>query len=358
MTKAKQNYSLKNNNTLQVEVKANYFAQVKSEQDILDLLSQNQYKNLPKFVLGSGSNTLFTKDYQGLVIHNKILGREITQQDQNHVYIKLGGGEDWPQFVEFAVNQGYSGVENLALIPGTAGAAPVQNIAAYGHNLTDTFVSLEAINLNTLATKTFNKKECKFGYRDSVFKNEYKGQYIITRVTLKLNKKHNLETNYYSIHGRYDSLQSELKSFAQKPYTIKDVYQAVINIRTRKLPDWTHTPTVGSFFVNPIITKQKLTQLQSLIQELQFYPAQDLKYVNQNDPGSNQLVKIPVGRLLDELGWKGKQIGNCNVSNKWASIITHNGKATGQEILEFTQKIKTDVKNNYGITIKTEVEVV
>lgn len=359
--KIAENKSLKRLNTLRIQAHARYFAVVSSTNDLQKLLQEPRLKDLSKLILGEGSNLLLTQDFNGIVIKNEIKGERIISESEETVVVEFGAGESWINLVENAVDRNWGGVENLSLIPGTVGAAPVQNIAAYGQNLSDVFISLDAINLNTGELTTFTKNECEFSYRQSVFKGKLKNQFFIVSVRLEFAKNPNLETGYYSIGGRYDSVEAELEKISSPPYHIKDVAQAVINIRQRKLPDWKRTPTVGSFFINPTITVERYLQLKTQIPELQSYPLQNLTYTKEssiNKTNLQDLVKIPAGRLLDSLSWGKKKIGNCSTYKGWASIITHNGKASGKEILDYTKAMKSSVDKAYKVNLDTEVSVI
>lgn len=347
-------------NTLQVHVKAKYLVDIKSVQDLDTVYADPDLNKLPIHILGTGSNTLFTQDFPGVVFRMQIKGKYVVNETQSDILLKFGAGEDWPNLVTYTVENNWGGIENLALIPGTVGAAPIQNIAAYGQNFEDTFESLEAYDVHTHRLQTFNRAECKFGYRDSYFKQAGKNKYVITSVTLKLSKRHQLETNYFSIGAKYESITSELEKIAQPPYTIKDVYLAVTNIRTRQLPDWQTTPTAGSFFKNPLISKEKYQQLQSQIPELQAYPADQLTYKQLNDEEFNKskYVKVPTGRLLDFLGWKGKQVGNVTTFPNHALIVTHNGQASGKEILSYVKAMQTNLKQELDIDIEPEINII
>ena len=358
--KVQKNVNLKPLNTFQLPSNAAYFVSVTKSSDVHKIIDHSQLKNQKKYILGEGSNTLLTKDIQGVVIKSNVLGKKIIKETSSHVILDIGSGENWHQLVQYAVENNWGGIENLALIPGAVGAAPVQNIAAYGQNLSDTFDSLTAFDINTGKSCKFNSKQSQFGYRTSIFKEKYTHQLLITNIRLKLYKHHQLNTSYYSIGKRYDSISKELESSAHKPYSIKDVYKAVVKIRTNKLPDVSTVPSVGSFFKNPVISRTKLQQLTKLIPDLQYYPEERLQYVPLEDQQlkKSRSVKVPVGRLLDELGWCGRKIGNCFIYPKWASIVTHNGKANGREIFEFTNIIKKEVFDSYGISLESEVTII
>lgn len=360
MTDIQSNFQLQKYNTFQIKAKTKYFVQVSSEIELLEIINQADYKNLPKMILGGGSNILFSQNYPGLMIQMNIKGTKVLFEDDQYVVIEIGAGENWHQLVEWTVKNNWGGIENLALIPGTVGAAPVQNIAAYGQNFHKVFDSLIAYDLNNGKPHTFNIDQCQFGYRTSIFKQEYKDKFAITKVRLKLNKKHQLDTSYFAIHVKYESIEKELEKISQKPYQIKDVFKAVINIRTRQLPDVENVPSVGSIFVNPITSKNKLKKLQKIIPELQYYPPEQTYYRELDDPemNSSDMVKLPAGRLLDELEWRGLVVGNCWMYEKHALIATHNGHASGQEMLNFINLVKKDCYQNYGIKLISETCIV
>lgn len=289
---------------------------------------------------------------------NRLSGRKIVSETDTEVILEIAGGEDWPDLVSWAVSQNYAGIENLALIPGTVGSAPYQNIAAYGQTFDHVFERLSAINLATGKIENFSHKDCRFRYRDSIFQRELKNKYFITQVTLKLAKINpKITTSYYS---RSESLETELAKFAQKPYSAKDIFRAVNSLRRSKLPDWTKIGTAGSFFKNPFVTKDQLKILQSRISELQFYPTTNMDYPRPDDPvfDHTQYVKIPAGRLLEELGWKGKHIGNVGTYEKHALVIVAYPGATGPEVCEFAEQMRADVKKSYGLTLDSEVVMV
>ncbi len=357
-----QDISLKTLNTFQIDVKAKYLFEFDRIEELIQVIKSNQddFINQKKLVLGSGSNVLFTQDFDGFVIKPNLKGITVVKETDTDVWIKSACSELWHDLVTFSVERNLHGIENMALIPGTVGAAPIQNIAAYGQNLVDTFDLLEAINLTTGKIQVFDKQACEFAYRDSIFKNQLKNQFLVISVTLKLSKILTLDTSYFQMHVSNDSIKTELAAIAKEPYSIKDVYQAVINIRTRKLPDPAKSPNIGSFFLNPLVSKEKLTELQSKISELQFYPPDQLTYKQLNDPEfvKDDYVKLPAGRLLDELGWRGKWIGNVGTHDKQALLIVTNGKAKGAEIINFANQMKQSVKNAYGIDLQSEVNII
>ncbi len=335
-------------NTFKVHARAQLYSEIKT---IADLHAVSDYlKNEGTFfVLGGGANVLFTGDVDGLVVKNNLLGIEVTENNED-VFIKVSSGGNWIDLVEFCVNNGFAGIENLAFIPGTVGAAVVQNIAAYGQNFEDVFVLAETIDLLTGEAVHFNKEDCLFGYRTSIFKK--KSNYFITSVTIRLSKVFNTNISYRS---RYESLESELVGI-DEPYSIKDIYDAIVRLRLKKLPDWRILGTAGSFFKNPVISKKHFEQLNSEVKELQSYPVQRLEYGKSVE--DDEYVKVPAGRLLDELGWKGKRKGSVGTFDKQALVIVNHGGATGKEILAFSQEMAEDIKKNYDIILESEVCIV
>lgn len=334
----KENFDLKDHNTMGVRANARYFASVTSANELRQLLLQPEYKVLPKLMLGGGSNLLFVNDFEGLVIHLDIKGREVIEENEEEVLLKIGAGENWHETVMHAVENGWGGIENLSLIPGSVGAAPIQNIGAYGVELEEVFESLEAIDLETGISKTFDKQACNFGYRDSVFKNELKGKYIITHVTLKLQKEPELNTSYRA-------LSEHLEERGISDPTIKDISETVIEIRQSKLPDPAEIGNTGSFFKNPVISAEAFKELQQEYPDIPNYPAGDE-------------IKIPAAWLIDQCGWKGKQIGDAGVHKVHALVIVNYGNATGAEIIELAGKIRNSVFKQFGVELTPEVNIV
>lgn len=354
-----ENASLKNYNTFRVDAKARFFAENANEGDILAIAKDPQFKNLAKLVLGDGSNILFMKDFDGLVIKPAILGRRVVEEDNDRVILEVGASENWHDLVGYTVGNNWGGIENLALIPGTAGAASVQNIAAYGQNFSDVFESLEAFDFESGEIKKFEFKDCEFEYRNSIFKKSA-GRYLILRVNIRLSKNPDLNTSYYQIGISNASVVGELEKIASKPYTIKDVYNAVINIRVKKLPDPAKIPNVGSFFLNPVVSFKKYKALSEADPELQSYPVDQLIYVkkDKSEVSAESFLKVAAGRMLEKLGWLGKWKGNCGVHDKHSLIVVSNGRASGKEILDFSEEIKADFLKNYGIELKSEVNII
>lgn len=335
-----ENFSLKPYNTFGVDAKARYFAEVHSTEELIEALNYSKTSTLPLLFLGGGSNMLLTKDFDGLAIQLNLKGIHEDFINDNEVLVTAKAGENWHELVMFCLNKNYGGLENLSLIPGNVGTSPMQNIGAYGTEIKDTFVSCTVLNLENLQLETFNLEQCRFGYRDSVFKQEGKGKYVILEVTFKLTiKDHKIKTEYGAI-------TSELENLGIENPTIQDVSNAVINIRKSKLPDPKEIGNAGSFFKNPTIL---LTQFEELQQKFENIPG----YAN------GDFVKVPAGWLIEHCGWKGKQIGNV-ASHKLQALVIINatGEATGQEIYDFSTKIINSVKEKFGIELEREVNII
>ena len=332
-----ENFSLQQYNTFGVEAKTKYFAEVNSVEELKETL---RLSHSPLLILGGGSNLLFTKDFEGLVIKLNLKGISEQITDENHVLVTAKAGENWHEFVQKTISENYGGLENLSLIPGNVGTCPIQNIGAYGTEIKDHFVSCKALNIETLEIETIDLEQCKFGYRDSIFKTSSKGKYVILEVTFKLTtKNHHIKTEYGAI-------SSELKNLGIENPTIQDVAKAVINIRQSKLPNPAETGNAGSFFKNPSIPLAQFEKLKEKFPEIQGYPNGDF-------------VKVPAGWLIENAGWKGKQIGNV-ASHKWQALVIINatGKATGKEIYDFSTQIINSVKEKYGIELEREVNII
>ncbi len=355
-----KDFDLTDLNTLHVKARAKFFVEIKEESELQTLLALPEFKNNKKFFLGSGSNVLFTKDFEGIVVKISLKGKRVLEESDENVVIEVSAGENWHELVTYAVENNWGGIENLAYIPGTVGAAPIQNIAAYGENFSDVFESLTAWDVETGETKVFKKEECEFHYRDSIFKKGLKDKYIILNVRLKLSKNPELETSYYQTGITRDSIQDELKKGGAGPYTIRDVYEAVVSIRKRKLPDPAQIPTAGSFFINSIVPREKYKELKNKFPELQAYPPDKMSAFSPNDPAilKEDYVKIATGRLLQELGWLGKWIGNVGVHDRHALVLVTNGKASGEEVLNFAHLIQEDYFQNFGIKLEIEVNLI
>lgn len=335
-----KNISLKPYNTFNINAKAKYFYAFQSLKELHKIYNNNTFQPMKKLVLGGGSNMLLVNDFDGIILKNDLKGIEVTSQDEAFAYIKVQGGENWHQFVLWCLEHDFGGVENLSLIPGTVGAAPIQNIGAYGVELKDIFHNLTAFNVENQAVETFNLEQCQFGYRDSIFKSKVKGQYIILSVTFKLT------TNNHRININYGAIQNVLNDKNISTPTIQDISQAVIEIRSSKLPNPDEIGNSGSFFKNPEIEVSEFERLQKLFPNIVFY----------NLP--NGKVKIPAGWLIEQCGWKGKRVGNTGAYAKQALVLVNYGEATGEEVWSLALAIKDSVKEKFGIEITPEVNII
>ncbi len=334
----KKDFSLKNFNTFGIDARAQFFVEVTSVEELRNALQLADYPE--KFILGGGSNMLLVNDIKALVIHVNIKGKEIISENANHVKIKVMAGENWHQVVLWTLEQDFGGLENMSLIPGNTGTAPVQNIGAYGVELKDTFVSCEAMDRNNQEIKEFSKEDCKFGYRESFFKSKGRDAFVITAVTFELSKKnHKLNTGYGAIE---DELQ---KRNILNP-TIKDISNAVIAIRNSKLPDPKKLGNSGSFFKNPIITRSEFERFIEKHSAAPFYKV------------SESAFKIPAGWLIEQCGFKGKRLGDAGVHTKQALVLVNYDSASGKEILDLAHTIIKEVYTRFGISIQPEVNVI
>lgn len=333
-----KNYSLKHHNTFGIDAKARYFVEITSVGDLQSILGDNDYPD--KFVLGGGSNMLITKDIDALVLHINIKGIHIEKEDDDSVILKVMAGENWHEMVLWALEHDLGGLENMSLIPGNTGTAPIQNIGAYGVELKDVFVSCEAVSRADQKLVQFTKEECQFGYRESIFKNNGKDKYVITSVKLRLTKKnHILDTSYGAIN------EELLRNNITEP-SIKDVSNAVINIRNSKLPNPKELGNSGSFFKNPVLSNKAFTDFIEKNPGAPFYKVSEEEY------------KIPAGWLIEQTGYKGKRFGDAGVHAKQALVLVNYGNATGTEILDLALKIIKEVKSKFGITIQPEVNLI
>ncbi len=337
MFKIKENISLKKCNTFNIDVNGQFYVECFSVQDIIDFLNIHRNKDLPLMVLGGGSNVLFTKDFEGYILRPSIKGINIINETNEEVIVKVGAGEDWDEFVEYCVNNDWGGVENLSLIPGNVGTCPIQNIGAYGVEVKDVIVSVEVLDIETLKVKSFLNLECNFGYRDSIFKRKLKGKQIITSVIFKLKKQPVFKLDY-------GNLIEELKRFNE--VNLKNIRQAVIEIRESKLPDPDEIGNSGSFFKNPVVQKIIVKKLKEDYPEMPCYELGD------------DLAKVPAGWLIEKAGWKGKRVGDAGVHEKQALVLVNYGNATGKEIYNLAQEIQKTVKAKFGIDIEMEVNVI
>lgn len=332
------NFSLKKYNTFGIEAKAKQFVAVHSIEDLNTILKEHQSE--PKFILGGGSNMLLTQDIQALVIHIDLKGKKVLNEDDDFVWVESQAGENWHEFVLWTIDQNFGGLENMSLIPGNVGTTPVQNIGAYGTEIKDTFVSCEAMTIATQVMKTFTKEDCHFGYRESIFKQEVKDQYIITSVVFRLTKRN------HKINTSYGDITKELEKQNVTTPTLKDVSNAVIAIRQSKLPDPAALGNSGSFFKNPIIPKEQYEKAHALHPEMPHYVVSETE------------VKVPAGWLIEKAGFKGKRFGNAGIHKNQALVLVNYGNATGQEILAVSRDIQSTVLKEFGIAIEAEVNII
>ena len=331
-------FSLKNYNTFGIEAKAENFVAVHSVSELKNILEQN--KNQQKFILGGGSNMLLTKNIEALVIHIDLKGKKIIREDADSVWVESQAGENWHEFVLWTIDQNFGGLENMSLIPGNVGTTPVQNIGAYGTEIKDTFVSCEAINIDNQEMRTFTNEECRFGYRESVFKNEVKDKYIIVSVVFKLTKRN------HKINTSYGDIQAELAKNNITTPGLKDVSNAVIAIRKSKLPDPAELGNSGSFFKNPILLKSDFEPIHQKFPEMRFFDISETE------------VKVPAGWLIEQAGLKGKRFGDAGIHKNQALVLVNYGGATGQEILNVSKTVQDTVFNTFGIHIEAEVNII
>lgn len=334
-----EHVSLKPINTFGIDVKARYYLRVDTLQTLRNFLAQPSLRALPQLVLGGGSNVLLLNDFKGSVLHMAIEGITKIKEDQDYVWVQAGAGVDWHQLVLHCIDNNYAGIENLSLIPGTVGAAPIQNIGAYGVALRDVFASLEALEIRTGKVHTFDQTACAFGYRDSIFKNEHKRQYIILNVTFQLQKKPSFKTEYGAI-------QQTLDAMGTQELSIKSISDAVIHIRQSKLPDPTRLGNAGSFFKNPVIAEAQFKQLKSQHPEIPGYPQPEGQ------------VKVPAAWLIEQCGWKGKTSGAVGVHEQQPLVLVNYGGGTGQAIYQLAQDMQQSVQAQFDIKIEPEVNLI
>lgn len=337
-----QNYSLKKYNTFGIAAIAKYFAKFSSI-DELEECVKNKKNISPNIILGGGSNILFTKNYNGLILKNEIAGIERVNEDEEFVYLRAGAGVKWHHFVMDCVKNNYGGVENLSLIPGNVGASPMQNIGAYGVEIKDVFFELEAFHLHDKTVQKFSASDCEFGYRESVFKKKHKDQFAILNVTYRLRK-------IPHFHISYGAIENELQKMNIEKLSVKAVSDAVINIRTAKLPDPELIGNAGSFFKNPVINSHDLHQLQEL-ENISGVKTPFYKTI-END------FKLPAGWLVEQCGWKGFRKGDAGCYDKQALVLVNYGNATGKEIYNLSEEIKISVKEKFGIELEREVNII
>lgn len=334
-----QHISLQHLNTFGIDVKADEYVEIKSIDEAKVLCRTFNLTDRQILILGGGSNVLFTGDVKGMVIRNLIKGITITAENDEHVWVKAMSGEVWHEFVLWSIDRNLGGLENLSLIPGCVGAAPMQNIGAYGVEVKNTVHEVEAIRIRDGKLITFNNTDCKFGYRESIFKQESKGKYIIVSVTFRLNKQPKFNTSYGAI-------QQILEKNGITAPTVKDISDAVIEIRSSKLPNPKVLGNAGSFFKNPEIPNEQYAALKEKYPEMTGYPA------------ANQCTKVAAGWLIEQCGWKGKQVGHTGSHKDQALVLVNYGGATGQEIWQLAMDIQQSVQDKFGIKIVPEVNVI
>lgn len=333
-----KNISLKKLNSFGVDVNAKEFVVVKTHQDLLDLITERNLTKEKFLILGSGSNILFTKDFDGLVLKVEIGGIDLIQENEEYLWIKVGAGVNWHELVLYSIEKGWSGLENLSLIPGTVGASPIQNIGAYGVEVKDVIQEVIGIDLITKQFKTIHSSDCHFEYRSSILKKDLKNNFLITDVIFKLNK-------IQQLHIEYGAIKDELSKENIEDPTPKDVSNAVIKIRRSKLPDPSIIGNAGSFFKNPIVSNQKLSELKSIHPTIVSYPFGDQS-------------KLAAGWLIEQAGWKGYRENHVGCHEKQALVLVNHGTASGAEILNLANKIKDSIKQKFGVDLEMEVNII
>ncbi|HNW97836.1 MAG TPA: UDP-N-acetylmuramate dehydrogenase [Bacteroidales bacterium] len=334
-----ENVSLKPYNTFGIDAEARAFAELNTLQDIQTFLNTARYKSRQKLILGGGSNILFTNDFNGVVVKINTKGIIKVKESEQNIWLNVQSGVVWNDFVNYCIENNFGGIENLALIPGNVGSCPIQNIGAYGVEVKDCIESVEVIDIKSLQMYEIPNKDCKFGYRSSIFKNELKGKIIILSVTFKLTKQHHL-------HLEYGAIREELSRTGISQPTLKNIAEAVCNIRNCKLPDPKDIGNSGSFFKNPSITGKEFLKLKSSYPAIPSYSQTDGTY------------KIPAGWLIEQCGWKGYREGDAGVHEKQALVLVNYGNASGNDILQLAKKIQTSVKEKFSIELEIEVNII
>ena len=335
MNTISSNFSLKNYNTFNIDVKSDKFISINTEDQLIDFLSKNKDED-NIFFLGGGSNVLFSKDYKGTIVHISIKGKKIIEESNDNIIIEVNSGENWHEFVKWSIKKNYGGIENLSLIPGNVGAAPIQNIGAYGVELKDVFDSCRVLSIDSNEIKHFNKDQCEFDYRSSVFKSEQKNKHVILSIRLKLTK----EPHSYNLS--YDSLKEK---FSDKKISLSNISEEIIKIRESKLPDPKKIGNCGSFFKNPVIN---IKIAKKIIKKYN-----DFKYYQINE----SMVKISAAWLIEKNGWKGYKEKNIGVYNKHALILVNYSSENGKDIEILSNKIKESVLEKFNVTLEKEVNV-
>lgn len=334
-----ENVSLKPYNTFGIEANARVFAEMQSLQDIQIFCNSQQYRDCQKLILGGGSNILFTQEYDGIIVKINTKGIIKIKETKDHVYLNVNAGEVWDDFVNYCLLNNFGGLENLVLIPGNVGSCPIQNIGAYGAEVEDCIEFVEVLDMHTLQMWELNNSECRFGYRDSIFKHELKGKVIVLSVTFKLTKEPTL-------HLEYGDIQAELDAMGIKNPTIQSVAQAIANIRLCKLPDPKEIGNAGSFFKNPFVSKSDFNTLKSDFPGIPLHAQTDGTF------------KVPAGWLIEQYGWKGHREGDAGVYKNQALVLVNYGNATGKDILNLANKIQKSVMEKFGLQLEMEVNVI
>lgn len=340
MVSIQENRSIQALNTFGIPANARFLAHITSLEDLQEVVKLSPLKSSRRLILGGGSNILFTKDFDGLILKVDVMGKTVHEENDDTVLVTVGAGENWHEFVRYCLGQNWGGIENLSLIPGTAGAAPIQNIGAYGVEIKNVLVYVDGLDLITGQPRRFNHDECRFGYRESVFKHDLHEKIFVSSITLRLTRRsHRLDTHYGAI-------QEVLRKHKIDRPTILDVSDAVIAIRRSKLPDPSVLGNAGSFFKNPTVDESLASDIRSRYPKMPSYPS------------DNQKVKIPAGWLIEACGWKGKRIGNVGVHDQQALVLINLGNGTGEEIFQLATKIQESVKEKFGIALTTEVNII
>lgn len=334
----RENVSLKNLNTFGIDSKAAFFTEVASMDDVREIISDKEFSTTKKLILGGGSNILFTEDFDGMVIKNSFKGISVENENDEHVFVTAGAGENWHKFVLHCIASNYAGIENLSLVPGNVGAGPMQNIGAYGVELKDVFYELQAFEIATGELIRFSAADCNFGYRESVFKNKYREKFIITSVTLRLNKTPKFDTTYGAI-------EQELEKMGVKELSIAAISMAVCNIRSSKLPDPKQIGNAGSFFKNPVVSNELFQKIKSNYQDVVGYPV------------GNE-VKLAAGWLIEQCGWKGYRKDDFGVHMNQALVLVNYGNAKGSDIYNLSGEVMDSVQKKFGVTLEREVNIV
>ncbi|MBQ5957994.1 MAG: UDP-N-acetylmuramate dehydrogenase [Bacteroidales bacterium] len=336
----KNNVNLQTHNSFGFHATAKYFVEINDADDLQRLINMPEFKQEKHLILSGGNNVLFTEElFDGIVVYINTKGIEIINEDENAVVVRAQAGEDWPEFVKYCVGKGWHGIENLAHIPGKVGAAPVQNIGAYGMELKDSFLQCEAVELTTGDKHIFTKDECCFGYRQSIFKSERKGQYVITSVDFLLKKS-------APLHLEYGNIKAYLAEHGMEQPTLQQLHDAICSIRDDKLPNVKQIGSAGSFFKNPVICTEQFNSLKQQYPDIPHYPDAD------------GMVKVPAGWLIEQAGWKGWHDEHVGVYEKQALVLVHYGDGTGKDIVALSQKIQQSVEEKFGVRISPEVNFV